>query len=112
MAAGLQRSTTSFRRQGSSGLIWDDKNLSGDLSNFRHKDNKDKNDLRPSEMQRSRLEGGAGGGGRLYRTVKEAPPVLDPPSPKVSGCGLCGFFGKPDAAAAPARKPKSNKRKS
>ena len=29
--AGLQRSAVSFRRQGSSGLVWDDKLLSGEL---------------------------------------------------------------------------------
>ncbi|KAG8639280.1 MAPK kinase substrate protein At1g80180-like [Manihot esculenta] len=77
----LQRSTTSFRRQGSSGLVWDDK-LSGEL-----KQNKEKVEM----MKRSRSAGGV-----IYRTVKvSSSPNVDPPSPKVSGCGLCGIFGKP-----------------
>ncbi|XP_031251988.1 MAPK kinase substrate protein At1g80180 [Pistacia vera] len=111
--AGLQRSAASFRRQGSSGLVWDDKFLSGELKRHtRHKEAADKDDnkgeLRLSQsvmMQRSRSEGG--GGGRTYRTAKVPSPNRDPPSPKVSGC--CGFFGKPEATRKP-RKP--NKRKS
>ncbi|KAJ9163127.1 hypothetical protein P3X46_022829 [Hevea brasiliensis] len=86
----LKRSATSFRRQGSSGLVWDDKFLSGEL-----KQNKDnvKSTTRSSngKMQRSRSEGGA-----IYRTVKVSSSPndnVDPPSPKVSGCGC--IFGKP-----------------
>ncbi|KAG7989189.1 hypothetical protein I3843_03G225000 [Carya illinoinensis] len=113
--AGLQRSSTSFRRQGSSGLVWNDKFLSGDLSKMRHNNKEDFNkencveyrDLRPSRsvgsiglMERR---------GRFTedtecRTVKVPPPTVDPPSPKVAGCGLCGLFGKP----AIVSQPKSN----
>ncbi|KAK8535176.1 hypothetical protein V6N13_081315 [Hibiscus sabdariffa] len=90
---GLQRSTTSFRRQGSSGLIWDDKYLSGDLSQTN------------LNNRRSRSNGSDG---NMYRTTMTAPPPsFDPPSPKVSGCGFCGGFGKPGAA----KKRRSNKRK-
>ncbi|KAG8487808.1 hypothetical protein CXB51_018414 [Gossypium anomalum] len=90
--SGLQRSTTSFRRQGSSGLIWDDKFLSGDLNRMK------------LNNQRSRSENGDG---NMYRTMmKVAPPSFDPPSPKVSGCGFCGIFGKPEAA----KKRRSKKR--
>ncbi|GMI95135.1 MAPK SUBSTRATES IN THE STOMATAL LINEAGE 1 [Hibiscus trionum] len=92
--SGLQRSTTSFRRQGSSGLIWDDKFLSEDLNQM------------SINNRRSRSNGGDG---NMYRTTMKAqpPPSFDPPSPKVSGCGLCGGFGKPGAA----KKRRSNKRK-
>ncbi|KAJ9140955.1 hypothetical protein P3X46_031544 [Hevea brasiliensis] len=88
----LKRSTTSFRRQGSSGLVWDDKFLSGEL-----KQNEEKAEISSprssnnGKMQRSRSAGGA-----IYRTVKvSSSPNVDPPSPKVSGCGLCVIFGKP-----------------
>ena len=99
---GLQRSTTSFRRQGSSGLVWEDKFLSGDLNQM--KLNNQENPGSDGMMRRSRSEGGDG---PMYGTVKAASPSMDPPSPKVSGCGFCGIFGKPDAA-----KKRSNKRKS
>ncbi|KAE8682759.1 Ribosome bioproteinsis regulatory protein-like protein [Hibiscus syriacus] len=46
-------------------------------------------------------------GGHTYHTTKAASPSVDPPSPKVSGCGFCGVFGKPDAV----KKRRSNKRK-
>ena len=100
--SGLQRSTTSFRRQGSSGLIWDDKFLSGDLNQM--KLNNQENRGSGGMMRRSRSDGG---GGHMYRTVKAASPSMDPPSPKVSGCCFSGVFGKPEAA----KKRRSNKRK-
>ncbi|KAK8654953.1 hypothetical protein V6N13_107548 [Hibiscus sabdariffa] len=90
---GLQRSTTSFRRQGSSGLIWEDKLVSGDLNQMKLNDHRSRSN---------------GGDEKMYpTTMKAPPPSLDPPSPKVSGCGLCGVFGKPEAA----KKRRSNKRK-
>ncbi|XP_022731268.1 uncharacterized protein At1g15400-like [Durio zibethinus] len=103
---GLQRSTTSFRRQGSSGLVWDDEFLSGDLNQMKlnHQENKE-NPGSDGMMRRSRSDGGSG---NMYRTVKAASPSMDPPSPKVSGCGFCGVFGKPNAA----KKRRSNNRKS
>ncbi|KAK6236230.1 hypothetical protein SCA6_011567 [Theobroma cacao] len=96
---GLQRSTTSFRRQGSSGLVWDDKFLSGDLDQMKLNNNNNQSD---GMMRRTRSDGG---GGHVYRVTKAASPSIDPPSPKVSGCGFCGVFGKPDAA----KNRKSNK---
>ncbi|XP_059635906.1 MAPK kinase substrate protein At1g80180-like [Cornus florida] len=84
--AGLQRSEISFRRSGSSGLVWDDKLISGEL-----------------KQEKGKEEGGGGGGGKVesreqqsYRTVKVEPKLIDPPSPKVSGC-CGGMFGKPVA---------------
>ncbi|KAJ7956662.1 Plant/F18B13-26 protein [Quillaja saponaria] len=114
--AGLQRSVTSFRRQGSSGMVWDDKfikGLAGDLNQTKSNQRDDqKEEPRPSQnkgsvgmMPRSRSAGA-----RSYpTTVKVSPPRKDPPSPKVSGaCGLCGFFGKPVVAA---QHPKPKKRR-
>nr|GMC73392.1 MAPK kinase substrate protein At1g80180 [Ipomoea batatas] len=40
-------------------------------------------------IQRSR----SNGGGRGFRTGKVSP-AIEPPSPKVSACGLCGPFAK------------------
>ncbi|WCJ29678.1 hypothetical protein M5689_011295 [Euphorbia peplus] len=102
METGFQRSTTSFRRQGSSGLVWDDdKVIKGD--SLQNKENKDDN----FKMQRSR----SAGAGHGYRTVKVPSPQVDPPSPKVSGCGLCGIFGKPVSPTSHQRKSrKSSKR--
>ncbi|PIA65569.1 hypothetical protein AQUCO_00100811v1 [Aquilegia coerulea] len=94
--AGLQRSEISFRRQGSSGLVWEDR--FGELKKKEEEEGNEEGDsefreLRPSKsvghMERSRSNGGRG-----YRTGKVTP-SLDPPSPKVSGCGFCGVFGKP-----------------
>ncbi|XVF34701.1 hypothetical protein REPUB_Repub18cG0081600 [Reevesia pubescens] len=107
--SGLQRSTTSFRRQGSSGLVWDNKVLSGDLNQMKlnNQENKENRGSSDGMMKRSRSDGGSGG--HMYRTMKAASPSMDPPSPKVSsGCGLCGVFSKPDAT----KKKRSNKRKS
>ncbi|XP_065869398.1 MAPK kinase substrate protein At1g80180-like [Euphorbia lathyris] len=104
--AGLQRSTTSFRRQGSSGLVWDDKFLAQlanekpqhDHDQDQPQENQDnlQNDLnlkppRPiSTIERSRSTGGQRG----YRTGRVSP-AIEPPSPRVYACGLCGAFGKP-----------------
>ncbi|KAL0784751.1 hypothetical protein Bca101_000996 [Brassica carinata] len=90
----LQRSTTSFRRQGSSGLIWNDRFLSGEIRNDERKEDR-RNDHRDGSMasttatvKRSASDGGRSNGGRL-----EISPALDPPSPEISaGCGFCSMF--------------------
>ncbi|KAK8602165.1 hypothetical protein V6N13_058182 [Hibiscus sabdariffa] len=89
MEMKLQRSTTSFRRQGSSGVTWNDKFLSGDLNMM--KLNNQGNRGPDVVMRRS---GSDGGNGHMQRAVEAASPAFDPPSPKVSGCGFCGL-GKP-----------------
>lgn len=74
--AGLPRSDVSFRRSGSSGLIWDDKLLSGEIMPKDEKTEPLRSDPKP------------------YRTIEVAP-TIDPPSPTVSDCGgICGVFGK------------------
>ncbi|KAG6788872.1 hypothetical protein POTOM_004950 [Populus tomentosa] len=99
--AGLQRSDVSFRRQGSSGLIWDDRYISGELNQVNQKQEHEEqqpqrdqrteikleNDARPSSrsattpnitIERSRSNGGQRG----YRTGRVSP-AIEPPSPKV-----------------------------
>ncbi|XP_076937184.1 uncharacterized protein At1g15400-like [Bidens hawaiensis] len=71
---GLPRSEVSFRRSGSSGLVWEDNLLSGGI--------KPKDQVERAELQKPDP--------KPYRAVEVAPSI-DPPSPKVSGC--CGMFG-------------------
>jgi hypothetical protein len=107
--AELQKSLASSRRQGSSGLVWDDKFLSG----------LNQNQLEEQQQQQSSggsstattLERSRSAGAKPYRSVNVAPPSRDPPSPKVATCGFCGLFGKPVAAAANTHNPKSRKRR-
>ncbi|KAF7814358.1 MAPK kinase substrate protein [Senna tora] len=101
--AGLQRSATSFRRQGSSGLVWDDRFISEELNKAADADAGDhrKPEIRDADntnnppgaalrpintVDRSRSNGG-------YRIGKVSP-ALEPPSPKLSAFGCCGAFGK------------------
>ncbi|XP_071699203.1 uncharacterized protein At1g15400-like [Rutidosis leptorrhynchoides] len=76
----LPRSEISFRRSGSSGLVWDDKLLSGELKPVKPTDE----EREKTEQQRSEP--------KPYKSV-EVESTIDPPSPKVSGC--CAIFGKP-----------------
>ncbi|XP_010254356.1 PREDICTED: uncharacterized protein At1g15400 [Nelumbo nucifera] len=106
--AGLQRSTISFRRQGSSGLVWEDRFLSGDLNQMKQKE--EEAGVETRELTRSKsvgstatMERSRSNGGRGYRTGKVSP-AIDPPSPKVSACGFCCAFKKP----ANTRRPKSS----
>uniref|UniRef100_A0A452ZQG2 Uncharacterized protein n=1 Tax=Aegilops tauschii subsp. strangulata TaxID=200361 RepID=A0A452ZQG2_AEGTS len=81
--AGLQRSSGTFRRSGSSGMVWDgDSHLSGEI--------------KPVRVERSRSTGHAG-----YRaSAGRVSPALDPPSPRVAVCGFCAFFRGGKAKAA------------
>ncbi|XP_073273317.1 uncharacterized protein At1g15400-like [Primulina huaijiensis] len=113
--AGLQRSVVSFRRQGSSGLVWDEKLTQ--LVNQQEKENNKpqlegqqdpdatvptKNSPPPPGLtiERSR----SNGGGRGFRTGRVSP-AIEPPSPKVSACGLCSAFGKQDKNRRRSRMP-------
>ncbi|XP_059641749.1 MAPK kinase substrate protein At1g80180-like [Cornus florida] len=119
--AGLQRSSVSFRRQGSSGLIWDDKFLQSAeiLDETNHKKDNNNNHEQQQQLKeakppravrsintldRSRSNGG---GGRGFRTGRVSP-AIEPSSPKVSACGICSAFGK---AEKPRRRAKSAKRR-
>ncbi|PNY13547.1 hypothetical protein L195_g010203 [Trifolium pratense] len=105
--AELQKSLASFRRQGSSGLVWDDKFLSGlNQNQLEEQQQQQQSTTAGSTLERSRSAGA-----RVpYRSVNVAPPTRDPPSPKVATCGFCGLFGKP-VAAANTHNPKSRKRR-
>ncbi|GKV35825.1 hypothetical protein SLEP1_g44036 [Rubroshorea leprosula] len=108
--AGLQRSEVSFRRQGSSGLVWDDRLLTEELNQEKQEEVQgqeqqggdqekvDSKDIKPvrtispspiNTVPRSRSSGEKRG----YRTGKVSPAV-EPPSPKLSACGFCSAFGK------------------
>ena len=115
----LQRSVTSFRRQGSSGLVWDNKVISGlhgELSQARpnQQDNNEPRELRQSQDvgSISTLERSRSAGARPFRAVTVATASKDPPSPKVAKCGLCGLFRKPVSATHQSNsKSKSKKRR-
>ncbi|KAJ4950218.1 hypothetical protein NE237_027050 [Protea cynaroides] len=107
--AGLQRSTISFRRQGSSGLVWDDPVLSVDVNQKKQKEGTEFRESRSSRsVENSQRGGGRGSGsgsgsgsgnGSVYRTDKMVSPSMDPPSPKMSSCGCCAAFKKPEKKA-------------
>lgn len=108
---GLQRSAVSFRRQGSSGFVWDDRFLQEELNkanqnqnqNHQEQDKDEIHDAPPqlgsiNTVQRSR----SNGGGRGYRTGKVSP-AIEPPSPRISACGFCGAFGKTGEKTKPPK---------
>ncbi|KAL7181027.1 hypothetical protein ACSBR1_039979 [Camellia fascicularis] len=105
-----ERSEISFRRQGSSGLVWDDKFLrelnraqredeiksqghqQQDEQEEHHQDQQIKDaklSIAVGSIERSR----SNGGGRGFRTGKVSP-AIEPPSPRLSACGFCSAFGK------------------
>ncbi|KAM7258703.1 hypothetical protein ACFE04_014444 [Oxalis oulophora] len=120
--AGLQRSAVSFRRQGSSGMVWDDKFLSGEfkkkeehdrqqqqqqqqsdhINNDADVDNNNNNKdvvnvIKPTiSIEPISIERSrSNNGNRHHRTGKVVSPTIEPPSPKLSACGFCSAFGKP-----------------
>ncbi|XP_031488437.1 uncharacterized protein At1g15400-like [Nymphaea colorata] len=109
-AAALQRSAVSFRRQGSSGLVWDDRFLSGELAQPRKSDAVGLDGIEIKEP-RSRAqqpqpeEEGASAAKKERRnkcTDNLCPatkpfPVTKrrtsrPPRPSATTCGLCGIL--------------------
>lgn len=120
--AGLQRSTTSFRRQGSSGLVWDDRFLSGELNkvNNQQQQGQEEEEQEQKQLQQhhhkkkgENTSGGtvqrsrSNGGGRGYRTGRVSP-AIEPPSPKLSACGFCGAFGKKTGGKGQRSRPGNN----
>lgn len=75
----LPRSDVSFRRIGSSGIVWEDKLSSEEL--------KPKVKTEPDP--------------KPYRTLV-VEPTMDPPSPKVSGC--CAMFSKTTTTKKPNKR--------
>ncbi|XP_062208551.1 MAPK kinase substrate protein At1g80180-like [Phragmites australis] len=83
--AGLQRSSETFRRSGSSGTVWEDKcqSASGELAKSAR--------AKEAPAARQQRSGSSRHGGYRARHVQ---PALDPPSPRVAACGFCSLFGK------------------
>ncbi|WOL14014.1 hypothetical protein Cni_G22794 [Canna indica] len=107
--AGLQRSATTFRRSGSSGLVWDERLFSGDLNQMKKEEEavdqvselrhcKSVGSAAAATMGCSR--GSTAAGRRAFRAGDVSPDV-DPPSPKATRCLCCGAFGKPISAKRP-----------
>jgi len=98
--AGLQRSSQTFRRSGSSGLVWDERLMSQDGNQREPEDAA----MELKELRHSRSVGSVGlqrrrndDNSQGFRTRRVAP-ALDPPSPKVPGCIFCGIFRKAGAS--------------
>ncbi|KAL6897893.1 hypothetical protein ACP4OV_006852 [Aristida adscensionis] len=113
--AELQRSSQTFRRSGSSGLVWDERLTSTDQNQGDHGATGEVGDssLEFKELRHSRSVGSIGmvqqrrgGDGKergrsndrnqAFRT-RLVPPAQDPPSPKVPRCMFCGIFRKEEA---------------
>ncbi|KAL5230101.1 hypothetical protein ABZP36_028877 [Zizania latifolia] len=92
--AGLQRSSETFRRSGSSGLVWDDRRLSGEIKPAAEGGAT----AAATRVERSRSSGHGG-----YRATGRVQPALDPPSPRVAVCGFCRFFGGKGGKGGKAR---------
>uniref|UniRef100_A0ACD5VCP9 Uncharacterized protein n=1 Tax=Avena sativa TaxID=4498 RepID=A0ACD5VCP9_AVESA len=90
--AGLQRSSLTFRRSGSSGLVWDERLMSEDhepeFKELRHS-----RSVGSVGLQRRRRDGGVERGSQACR-ARNVTPALDPPSPKVAAASSVGFSGK------------------
>ncbi|THU60755.1 hypothetical protein C4D60_Mb07t16090 [Musa balbisiana] len=94
--AGLQRSVQTFRRSGSSGMVWHERFLSEEKEEGGGRGESEFRDLGHSQSvgssgttEHRRIDG------RQAFRAGAVPPAVDPPSPDVSGCLLCGIFGKP-----------------
>ncbi|CAI8601275.1 unnamed protein product [Vicia faba] len=91
----LSRSQVSFRRSGSSGLVWDDRFLSGELNKLSQQQQQHKscvtdeyNNFKEHHAGTTTKRSRSTSAGRGYRTLKVSPTIY-PPSPKLS---MCGFF--------------------
>ncbi|KAJ0089547.1 hypothetical protein Patl1_12760 [Pistacia atlantica] len=83
--SSFQRSEVSFRRQGSSGLVWQDRFYSGDLNQMKRE--QERKTEQPRELRHSQSDGST----RMKKRTSKVSPNIDPPSPKLSGCCFCGF---------------------
>ncbi|RWW30979.1 hypothetical protein BHE74_00013719 [Ensete ventricosum] len=97
--AGLQRSVQTFRRSGSSGMVWHERFLSEEEEEEEEGGGRGGSEFR--ELRHSQSVGSSGttehrrNDGRQAFRAGAVSPAVDPPSPDVSGCLLCGIFGKP-----------------
>jgi hypothetical protein len=91
--AGLQRSSMTFRRSGSSGMVWDERLMPEDHSQMEFKELRHARSVGSVGLQCRRVGSGADRSTQAYR-ARRVTPALDPPSPKVPGCIFCGIFRK------------------
>ncbi|XP_015693350.1 MAPK kinase substrate protein At1g80180-like isoform X2 [Oryza brachyantha] len=114
--AGLQRSSQTFRRSGSSGLVWDGRLMSEghDQTYQSSTGDGEASSLESKELRHSRSIGSgmtaqrkcsdsverSRSGNQAFRT-RPVPPAMDPPSPKVSHCLFCGIFSKEEPSQPP-----------
>lgn len=119
--AGLQRSATTFRRSGSSGLVWDERFLTeadaeedpqpelrhsrsvGSIGMLRLGGGDSDNKKAKEKKQKQGHKEEARSNQQVFRT-KDVAPDMDPPSPRVSGCILCAVFGGGSGGAGKARR--------
>jgi hypothetical protein len=110
--AGLQRSSQTFRRSASSGLVWDERLMSeeGRQMDQRALGEPEDGAVESKKLRHSRSALSIGllqcrhNDGAEHRRGKNSnlqgfhtrsvTPALDPPSPKVPGCIFCGIFRK------------------
>ncbi|GAB2269479.1 hypothetical protein Dimus_004396 [Dionaea muscipula] len=129
--AELQRSAVSFRRQGSSGVVWDDRFLSGEFKLKNKKQHQQQRLFYSGELARPNSWGQVHHGlsspnqqqhgefklrpiktGRspadegLRRRQNSVEDPADPPSPKLSACGCCGGFGRSPRSSGRTKQPK------
>ncbi|KAG8094688.1 hypothetical protein GUJ93_ZPchr0012g21531 [Zizania palustris] len=136
--AGLQRSGTTFRRSGSSGIVWDERFLTEDAEangatgdgaeepqpELRHSRSvgsigmmscaaDDGGDKKPKPKPKPKKKGDQRKeeerNHQMFRT-KDVTPDLDPPSPRVSGCILCSIFRGSGHSSAKSRRSKPRKK--
>ncbi|ONK59535.1 uncharacterized protein A4U43_C08F7420 [Asparagus officinalis] len=116
--AGLQRSSETFRRSGSSGLVWEDRFLSDEMKQPKKAEEDGEAERPLPELRRSdqpstalrqhaRPLAASNGCWRQRYRAGQVSPAVDPPSPKLSGCGFCGIFGKQE----PVKKTKAKTRR-
>ncbi|KAG2612664.1 uncharacterized protein At1g15400-like [Panicum virgatum] len=137
--AGLQRSATTFRRSGSSGLVWDERFLTeadaeakaadgateepqpelrhsrsvGSIGMLRRGGAGDGDDKKAKEKKKQQKQGHkeeSRSNQQVFRT-KDVAPDVDPPSPRVSGCILCTIFGGSSSGSGTARRRPNKPRK-
>ncbi|CDY39643.1 BnaC05g11720D [Brassica napus] len=93
---GLQRSTISFRRQGSSGIVWDDRviaELNKQANEQKEESQRDEQPKPLSETSELPKQNPSDEKDKL-RPIKTVSPAVEPPSPRLSTCGCCSAFGK------------------
>ncbi|XP_058203970.1 uncharacterized protein LOC131318175 [Rhododendron vialii] len=104
--ASLQRSSNTFRREGSSGLVWDDNLLieqmpeKGDYGELRHCQSTTQGIriVGPNEVRVMDIGGGSNGASSSYLPRSSSASVANIRSKKVFGFGFRGVTGKPPSA--------------